>query len=385
MGRVIVIDDEADMRMALRLFLERGGHAVDEAENGEQALAKIAGQSFDLALLDMRMPGMDGVQTLAKIRESHAALPVIMVTGYGSVDNTAEVLGLGASALVSKPFQHQELRDAMAKAGVADTEDGAQKKEERQRGLQRRRTLVKAFSVFSLLSSLFFLLAWQVGWLTNRTYKLAYTNPVDMTWRDGRLWVGDWFTQSIYIHDLKKAGAPIVKTYYLPDVHVSGIAVVGDRLYTSDTWAKRIRRHKLDDYLTIETPIVPPGESPTSLFFDGKYLWSIDSKTARIYQHRLDDRLTVLADYAAPGKAPVGFFKDDQFAWVSDSQTRRLYKLRLDDKLTVLGAYTLDDLQARGEPLSAFRWIDGDLWFARDRLNLLYKRSPRNLKRLQSE
>ena len=111
-----------------------------------------------------------------------------------------------------------------------------------------------------------------------------------------------------------------------------------------------------------------PGPSPTSLFSDGKYLWSIDSKLAKIYQHRMDDALTVIAEYKAPAGAPVGFFKDDQYAWVSDSQTRLLYKLRLDDQLSVLASYTVDDLEARQEPLSCFRWIDGDLWYARDRL-----------------
>ena len=217
------------------------------------------------------------------------------------------------------------------------------------------------------------------GWFTNRDFKLAYTNPVDMSWKDGKLWVGDWFTQSIYIHDIRKTGAPIVKTYYLPDVHVTGIAVAGDRLFTSDSWAHKIRRHKFDEYLTPEKVIDSPGPSPTSLFFDGKYLWSIDSKLAKIYQHRMDDALTVIAEYKAPGAAPVGFFKDDQYAWVSDSQTRLLYKLRLDDQLSVLASYTVDALEARQEPLSCFRWVDGDLWYARDRLNIMYRRGARSL------
>jgi len=376
MGRVIVIDDEPDMRMALRLFLERSGHSVEEAENGEKALEKLAGTPFDLALLDMRMPGMDGVQTLTKIRESHPGLPVIMVTGYGSVDNTAEVLALGATGMVSKPFQHQELREAMTQAGVADLISA---EERGGRGEQRSR-IKKILGGVVVAAALFGFTAYQLGWLTNHDFKTAYTNPVDMSWNAGQLWVGDWFTQSIYIHDVNKSGAPIVKTYYLSDVHVSGIAVAGDRLYTSDAWAKKIRRHKLDEYLTAEKVLPSPGPSPASLFFDGKYLWSIDSKLGKIYQHRLDETLTILAEFKTPGRAPIGFYKDDQFAWTSDSQTRLLYKLRLDDQLTIVGTYTVDDLEARREPLSCFRWINGNLWYARDRLNVLYKRTPRSLK-----
>jgi len=381
MGRIIIIDDEADMRMALRLFLERGGHSVDEAENGEQALEKIAGTAYDLALLDMRMPGLDGVQTLSRIRSAHPKLPVIMVTGYGSVDNTAEVMAMGAAGLVSKPFQHQELREAMTKAGMGWTTVDSLPGVSIALSPRARYGLLGGGVVAATLLTL----ALTFGWFTNRNFKLAYTNPVDMSWKDGKLWVGDWFTQSIYIHDISKAGAPIVKTYYLPDVHVTGIAVAGDRLFTSDSWAHKIRRHKFDEYLTPEKVIDSPGPSPTSLFFDGKYLWSIDSKLAKIYQHRMDDALTVIAEYKAPGAAPVGFFKDDQYAWVSDSQTRLLYKLRLDDQLSVLASYTVDALEARQEPLSCFRWVDGDLWYARDRLNIMYRRSARSLKPVVTE
>lgn len=403
MGRVMVVDDEADMRMALRLFLQNNGHEVEEAENGEDALKKLSnGAMFDLVLMDMRMPGMDGLQTLTQLRETRKDLPVIMVTGYGSVDQTAEVLEKGANGYITKPFQHQELRDAMSRVGMAEagekagtegaagTMDTAGTEDKAGTagwdGVDRRKGAGTAISRKKIVASLVslslvsLLAAYQLGWFTNREYKLAYSNPVDMTWNAGKLWVGDWFTQSIYIHDLNKAGAPIVKTYYMPDVHVTGVAVAGDRLFTADSWDKKIRRHKLDEYLTIEATMPSPGNSPTGLFFDGKYLWSIDSKAGKIFQHRMDDKLTILVEYKTPGNAPVGFFKDDKYAWMSDSQTRRLYKLRLDDQLTVLETYTLDDLEARREPLSCFRWVDGNLWFARDRLAVLFKRTPRSLK-----
>jgi len=386
MGRVMVVDDEADMRMALRLFLQNGGHEVEEAENGEDALTKLSnGSSYDLVLMDMRMPGLDGLQTLTKLRETKKDLPVIMVTGYGSVDQTAEVLEKGANGYITKPFEHQQLREAMTRVGLASEAAEADRRtgDRRQGGdrraeIQKRRGQAIAAGVGIVIVGMF--LGWKAGFFTNRDFKIAYSNPVDMTWNAGKLWVSDWFTQSIYIHDLQKGGAPIVKTYYLPDVHVTGAAVAGDRLFTADSWDKKIRRHKLDEYLTIEATMPSPGSAPTSLFFDGKYLWSIDSKAAKIYQHRLDDRLTVLVEYKAPGSAPVGFFKDDKYAWVSDSQTRRLYKLRLDDQLTVVGSYTIDDLEARREPLSCFRWVDGNLWFARDRLAVLFKRTPGSLK-----
>src|ERR1043165_9571526 len=101
MARVLVVDDEQDMRMALRLFLERSGHTVQEAGDGEAAISTLHATGADVVLLDMRMPGMDGAQTLAKIREQYKDLPVIMVTGFGSPESAKEVLEIGASHYIS--------------------------------------------------------------------------------------------------------------------------------------------------------------------------------------------------------------------------------------------------------------------------------------------
>ena len=104
MGRVMVVDDEPDMRMALRLFLERYGHEVTESPDGEQALSLLngGGDGFDLVLLDMRMPGLDGMQTLERLRQTHKDLPVIMVTGYGSMES-----GGGPPGQRSQPLRLQ--------------------------------------------------------------------------------------------------------------------------------------------------------------------------------------------------------------------------------------------------------------------------------------
>ena len=69
MPKILVIDDEADMRFAVRMLLERSGHSVVEAENGDVAMSKIDEGVPDLVLLDMRLPGMDGIQILQKLRE----------------------------------------------------------------------------------------------------------------------------------------------------------------------------------------------------------------------------------------------------------------------------------------------------------------------------
>src|SRR6185312_11063752 len=119
----------------------------------------------------------------------------------------------------------------------------------------------------------------------------------------------DWFTQSIYVHDGKSRDLKLIKTYQLPDTHIAGIAIAGDKLYSCDTWTHSIQRHKLDNFLTVEKTFQSPGPTPSSLFWDGKYLWSCDSSAGKIYQHLPDAGLTVIADYPAPGPGLVGFFK----------------------------------------------------------------------------
>jgi len=109
----LIIDDEADMRFAVRMLLERSGYSVREAENGEMALTRLEEGVPDLALLDMRLPGMDGIQILQKIHEKQKNLPIIMVTGYGNTELAEQALQLGAEHYLSKPFHNKELIDVI--------------------------------------------------------------------------------------------------------------------------------------------------------------------------------------------------------------------------------------------------------------------------------
>jgi len=181
----------------LRFFLERYGHHVEEAADGEQAIARLAGgESFDLVLMDMRMPGLNGLQTLVQIRQTHKELPVIMVTGYGGMDSAGETLEKGANQYVSKPFKHEELLEAMAKVGLAMEKPalsagGAS-------SLKIWTAALCAGAVVALAG------AWQQGWFSNRDYKLPYSKPTDAP-KEIRWAIFDAVTRDVGEH-LKRKG-----------------------------------------------------------------------------------------------------------------------------------------------------------------------------------
>lgn len=114
-SRILVVDDERGPREALRLIFERM-YDVTVVESGELALDLVREHAFDLATLDLKMPGMSGVQTLAAIRELDPDLDVIVVTGFGSYDAAIETLRLRAFDFLTKPFDVGRVLDTVARA-----------------------------------------------------------------------------------------------------------------------------------------------------------------------------------------------------------------------------------------------------------------------------
>jgi len=124
LGRILVVDDEAPVREVLTEYFTTEGYAVEGAGSGAEALTVVRGGRADLVLLDVRMPGLDGVQVLRKIREINGDVPVIMVTANEDVSLAKETLKLGAFDYVAKPFDFDYLDRAVA-AGLARVGDKA--------------------------------------------------------------------------------------------------------------------------------------------------------------------------------------------------------------------------------------------------------------------
>ncbi len=108
-SRVLVIDDDVGILELLTNLLGSEGYTVTTAACGREALEALEGELPDIVLLDVQMPGMSGFEALASIRERHALLPVIMVTGHGSEEVAADALRLGADDYIAKPLRIRNL------------------------------------------------------------------------------------------------------------------------------------------------------------------------------------------------------------------------------------------------------------------------------------
>ncbi|MCF8032998.1 MAG: response regulator [Desulfarculaceae bacterium] len=113
---VLVIDDERDIRDGCQRILSRQGCSVDKAPDGAAGLEAMERSPADIVLLDLKMPGMDGLEVLKLLRQSHPQVLVIVITGYATVETAIEAMKLGAYDFLPKPFQPDQLRLTVGRA-----------------------------------------------------------------------------------------------------------------------------------------------------------------------------------------------------------------------------------------------------------------------------
>src|SRR5215475_4704483 len=108
-GKVLVIDDEHDIREGLELLLTSEGYTVELAQNGTEGLHKLETRSYDMVLLDLMMPDRSGMDVLQEVRQKDRETPIFMITAYGSVEAAVKALKLGANDYFSKPWDNEKL------------------------------------------------------------------------------------------------------------------------------------------------------------------------------------------------------------------------------------------------------------------------------------
>ena len=108
--KILVVDDEPEFCRLLASVLTEMGHEVSTASGGRQGLAKIRKNPLDLVFLDIKMPRMDGLECLRRIRKSKRKPVIVVMTGFGDIQSAREALRLGAEEYISKPFDLDDLK-----------------------------------------------------------------------------------------------------------------------------------------------------------------------------------------------------------------------------------------------------------------------------------
>jgi FixJ family two-component response regulator len=111
---VLIVDDEKNIRLTLALALEKLNIPVDTANDGDEALRKLTEKSYALLLLDLRMPGMDGLEVLRRVPEIRPEVKVVIITAWGSIEIAVEAMRLGAVDFLQKPFDADDVRELVS-------------------------------------------------------------------------------------------------------------------------------------------------------------------------------------------------------------------------------------------------------------------------------
>ena len=115
-AKVLLVDDEVDFLSTLAERLETRGLKVNTVTSGEQAVARAGEEGFDLIVLDLAMPGMDGLETLKRIKGKQPDAEIIILSGQGSIRTSIEAMKLGAEDFMEKPVNINELLDKISEA-----------------------------------------------------------------------------------------------------------------------------------------------------------------------------------------------------------------------------------------------------------------------------
>ncbi len=131
--KILIVDDEKDFVEMFSMRLERRGEKVTAAYSGQEALDLLDKSLIDVVILDIRMPGMDGIETLKKIKSRHPLVEVILLTGHGSTETAVEGMKSGAFDYLMKPadFDDINLKVANARKRKDEQEERIRKAEER--------------------------------------------------------------------------------------------------------------------------------------------------------------------------------------------------------------------------------------------------------------
>ena len=127
MSKILIVDDEVRILMLIQTLLKGNGYETIAAKSGEEALGILAQGGIDVMITDLRMAPMDGLTLIKKVKETHAKLPMILLTAYASVETAIDAMKCGAFDYLTKPFKVDEMLATVKRAEASVAEGGGAK------------------------------------------------------------------------------------------------------------------------------------------------------------------------------------------------------------------------------------------------------------------
>ena len=370
MQRILIVDDEPDMRLAIKNVLRLRGYEILEAPDGPSALNMLSKSDVDLVLLDIRLPGMDGVEVLEKVRKKNRNLPVVMITGYGHVRSAVDVMKLGANEYLQKPFENVKLIETIRRfLEVKDTDKTAETEEVpigKRKSRKRGKYIYTGFALV-LLAFIFFVA--KKAYLYKKSYTVENSNTSSITWVGNNLLLSDWLKETIYSYKISGGRLMLVRKYFLKGIHISSIGTENGFLYVADSWAKTLQKRRLDDTLSLIKEYKLDG-GIISVFCEDGRLWTLDNDGV-LKVKNLDEKFSVISSVKLKNH-PDQIFRNGKTLWSASSGKKRIYKHRLDKDMKIIKTYFLKGFE-NDLPFSAFAWRKGRLWFSRDGENKIHE------------
>lgn len=110
MKKILIVDDEKNIRLTLRRSLESLQYEIHEALTGEEAIEMMLQQKYDLILLDLKLPGMSGLDVIRSMRNQKIDTKIVIISAHGTIESAVESMKLGASDFIEKPFTPDDIR-----------------------------------------------------------------------------------------------------------------------------------------------------------------------------------------------------------------------------------------------------------------------------------
>jgi CheY-like chemotaxis protein len=322
----LICSDEEDRRR-ISLIAGESGHLVHGAARLQDAVELVRERRPRL-LLVVDSADHDASVVVREMLRAAPLMPVVVALKDRDASRAVTLMRTGAAEVVPPPWTRDSLQACLSKSLRFQGTSLALV-----RAPRRPSAPLYAAALLLFLGAAFGYRAHrraeqvkrEAAAAERRHWDLPYRHPASMAFSEGKLWIADWFTQSVYVHD--PATRAVERVIHFPDEMPAALSISGDAAWTAGSGGRVTRRQK-DAKLTPLARVAGP--RTLGLAFDGLYLWTLDADKPLIRKRLPDDALTELASYRYPGSKGAALCWDGKTLWSLDAGNRELVRHNLE-------------------------------------------------------